>query len=51
MKLRLIRFYDKLNNLNIDENIYDSKLNKFKDIKEINMKRPNSFIFDLVKLD
>ena len=51
LKLRLTRFYDKLNNLNIDENIYDSKLNKFKDIKEINMKRPNSFIFDLVKLD
>ena len=51
MKLRLIMFYDKLNNLKIDENIYDSKLNRFKDIKEINMKRPNSLIFDLVKLD
>ena len=51
LDIRLIRFFDKLNNLNIDENIYDSKLNKFKDIKEINMKRPNSFVFDLVKLD
>jgi hypothetical protein len=50
-KLRLIMFFDKLDNLNIDGNIYDSKHNKFKDIKEINMKRPNSFIFDLVKLD
>tara|TARA_B100001559_G_scaffold318193_1_gene324907 strand:- start:32 stop:679 length:648 start_codon:yes stop_codon:yes gene_type:complete len=50
LDIRLIRFFDKLNNLNIDENIYDSKLNKFKDIKEINMKRPNSFVFDLVKL-
>ena len=51
LDIRLTRFFDKLNNLNIDENIYDSKLNKFKDIKEINMKRPNSFVFDLVKLD
>ncbi len=50
LDIRLTRFFDKLNNLNIDENIYDSKLNKFKDIKEINMKRPNSFVFDLVKL-
>jgi hypothetical protein len=44
-------YFDKLKNLNLDENIYDSKKNIFKDVKEINMKRSNSFIFDLVKLD
>ena len=50
-KFRLVMYFDKLKNLNLDENIYDSKKNKFKDVKEINMKRSNSFIFDLVKLD
>ena len=50
-ELRLVMHFDKLKNLNIDENIYDSQENKFKDVKEINMKRNNSFIFDLVKLN
>ena len=50
-KFRLVMYFDKLKNLNLDENIYDSKKNIFKDVKEINMKRSNSFIFDLVKLD
>ena len=44
-------YFDKLKNLNIDENIYDSKKNKFKDIKVINMKRTKSFVFDLVKIN
>jgi hypothetical protein len=50
-KFKLVMYFDESKNLNVDENIYDSHKNKFKDIKEINMKRTNSFIFDLVKLD
>ncbi len=50
-KFRPVMYFDKLKNLNIDENIYDSKKNKFKDIKVINMKRTKSFVFDLVKIN
>lgn len=37
--------------LDITKPLENNLHNKFKDIKEINMKRPNSLIFDLVKLD
>ena len=50
-EFRPVMYFDKLKNLNIDKNIYDSKKNYFQDIKVINMKRTNSFVFDLIKIN